>query len=294
LPGQEQRTDLPRAALYMASAGLLFAAMGVGIKLVSTELSNSMVVFFRNAVSVPVLLPWLLLQGRSGFRTRDLTGHVIRGLGGLLAMYCFFYAIAHLRLADAILLNQSVPLFLPLVGRVWLDEPVPEGLWRVLAVGFAGLVLVLRPGSSLFATASLVGLLSAAIGAVAQVSIRRLTRTEPPARIVFYFALIGALGAAPGTWMTWHTPAPRTWAILLVIGLLGALGQLAMTRAYANAPAAQVGPFIFVGPVLAGLFDWWLWSLPPDPLFVIGAVLVVAAAVLTLRLAPVREIVALD
>ena len=278
----------------MAAAGLLFAAMGVGIKLVSADLSNSMVVFFRNAVSVPVLLPWLLPQGPSAFRTRDLTGHVIRGLGGLLAMYCFFYAIAHLRLADAILLNQSVPLFLPLVGRVWLDEPVPEGLWSVLAVGFVGLVLVLRPGSSLFSAASLIGLLSAVIGAVAQVSIRRLTRTEPPVRIVFYFALIGSLGALPGTWLTWSAPSPHAWAILLVIGLLGALGQLAMTRAYANAPAAQVGPFIFVGPVLAGIFDWLLWSVLPDRLFVAGAGLVVAAAVLTLRLAPPREIVALD
>src|SRR5215470_61085 len=168
----------------MAAAGLLFAAMGVGIKLVSGELSNSTVVFFRNAVSVPVLLPWLLRQGPSAFHTRDLTGHAVRGIGGLVAMYCFFYAIAHLRLADAILLNQSVPLFLPLVGRVWLKEPVPEGLWAVLAVGFAGLVLVLRPGSSLFSAASLVGLLSAVIGALAQVSVRRLTRTEPAARIV--------------------------------------------------------------------------------------------------------------
>src|SRR5215470_12836092 len=146
----------------MAAAGLLFAAMGVGIKLVSGELSNSTVVFFRNAVSVPVLLPWLLRQGPSAFHTRDLTGHAVRGIGGLVAMYCFFYAIAHLRLADAILLNQSVPLFLPLVG-----------------------------------------LLSAVIGALAQVSVRRLTRTEPAARIVFYFALTGALGALPGTWLTW-------------------------------------------------------------------------------------------
>jgi len=267
----------------MISAGLLFAAMGAGVKLVSAELPNSMIVFFRNAVSLPVLLPWLWPQGRAALRTSDLTGHVVRGLGGLAAMYCFFYAIAHLRLADAILLNQSVPLFLPLVGRVWLGEPVPDRLWSVLVLGFGGIALVLRPGSSLFSPASLMGLLSAILGAVAQVSIRRLTRTEPPARIVFYFALIGALGAAPWALAAWRPPTALTWIILLGVGFFGALGQLALTRAYAKAPVAQVGPFIFVGPVFAGLFDWWLWSVLPDRLFVSGAALVIIAAVLTLR-----------
>jgi drug/metabolite transporter (DMT)-like permease len=267
----------------MVAAGLLFAAMGASIKLASRELPNAMVVFFRNAVGLAVLLPWLLPGGREGLRTRDLRGHLARGLAGLAAMYCFFYAIAHLRLATAVLLNQSVPLFLPLVGRVWLGEAVPARLWRVLALGFAGILLVLRPGSELFGAASLIGLLSAMLGAVAQVGIRRLTRTEPAARIVFYFALIGTLGGAPAALAAWRPPSGPMGAILLVMGLLATLGQLEMTRAYASAPAAQVGPFIYVGPVFAGLFDWWIWGVLPDRLFLLGGLLVAVAAILTLR-----------
>jgi drug/metabolite transporter (DMT)-like permease len=71
--------------------------------------------------------------------------------------------------------------------------------------------------------------------------------------------------------------------VLLAVGGLATLGQLALTRAYAHAPAAQVGPFLYAGPVFAGLLDWWLWRALPDALFVAGAVLVVAAATLTLR-----------
>jgi drug/metabolite transporter (DMT)-like permease len=267
----------------MVAAGLLFAAMGAAIKLAARELPNAMVVFFRNAVGLAVLLPWLLPGGREGLRTRDLRGHLARGIAGLAAMYCFFYAIAHLRLATAVLLNQSVPLFLPLVGRVWLGERVPEGLWRVLALGFAGILLVLRPGTEIFAAASLVGLLSAMWGAVAQVGIRRLTRTEPAARIVLYFALIGTLGGLPAALLSWRQPSGAMWGILLVMGFLATLGQLSLTRAYANAPAAVVGPFIFVGPVFAGLFDWWIWGELPDRLFVLGGLLVAVSAVLTLR-----------
>jgi drug/metabolite transporter (DMT)-like permease len=267
----------------MVGAGLLFAAMGAAIKLASGELPNAMVVFFRNAVGLLVLVPWLLPGGREGLRTTDLRGHLARGLSGLAAMYCFFYAIAHLRLATAVLLNQSVPLFLPLVGYVWLGETVPARLWRVLALGFVGIVLVLRPGSELFATASLVGLASAILGAVAQVGIRRLTRTEPSSRIVFYFALIGTLGGLPAAAAEWRAPSGTMWMVLLGMGLLATLGQLSLTNAYANAPAALVGPFIYVGPIFAGLFDWWIWRALPDRLFVVGAVIVVMAAVLTLR-----------
>jgi drug/metabolite transporter (DMT)-like permease len=267
----------------MVAAGLLFSAMGAAIKLASRDLPNAMVVFFRNAVGLAMLLPWLLPGGREGLRTRDVRGHLVRGLSGLAAMYCFFYAIAHLRLADAVLLNQSVPLFLPMVGRVWLGEKVPPGLWRVLALGFAGLLLVLKPGSELFALASLVGLASAMLGAVAQVGIRRLTRTEPVERIVFYFALIGSLGGAPAALAAWRPITGGMWIVLLAMGFFATLGQLSMTRAYAHAPAAVVGPFLFAGPIFAGLFDWWIWGVLPDRLFVLGALLVAVAAVLTLR-----------
>src|SRR5712691_4577375 len=104
--------DSRLGALFIVASAALFAAMGAGIKLASRELPNAMVVFFRNAVGLVVLLPWLLRDG-------------VRGLAGLAAMYCFFYAIANLRLADAVLLNQSVPLFLPLVGSLWLGESFP-------------------------------------------------------------------------------------------------------------------------------------------------------------------------
>ncbi len=267
----------------MVAAGLLFAAMGASIKLASRELPNAMVVFFRNAVGLLVLLPWLFPGGREGLRTRDVRGHLARGLAGLGAMYCFFYAIAHLRLADAVLLNQSVPLFLPLVGRVWLGETVPARLWRVLALGFIGILLVLKPGSELFSAASLFGLASAMLGAVAQVGIRRLTRTEPAARIVFYFALIGTLASAPAALAAWRPPTGTMWAIVLVMGFLATLGQLSLTRAYSHAPAARVGPFMYAGPIFAGLFDWSIWHVLPDRLFVLGALLVAVAAVLTLR-----------
>ena len=283
MPLRPPLQDIRRGALFMVASAALFAAMGAGIKLASRELPNAMVVFFRNAVGLGVLLPWLLRDGVRGLHTRDVPGHVVRGLAGLAAMYCFFYAIANLRLADAVLLNQSVPLFLPLVGSLWLGEAFPPRLYRVLALGLVGIMLILKPGTGLFTFAALVGLASAVLAAVAQVGIRRLTLTEPVTRIVFYFGLIGSLASAIPAAMAWRRPSPPLWGVLLTIGVCATFGQLALTRAYAHAPVAQVGPFIYAGPVFAGFLDWWIWNTLPDTLFVLGAGLVVLAAVLMLR-----------
>jgi drug/metabolite transporter (DMT)-like permease len=200
------------------------------------------------------------------------------------AVACYFYAIARLRLADAVLLNQSMPLFIPLVERAWLGERVPGRLWGALGLGFAGLLLILRPGSGVFQPAALVGLASAVLASVAQVGIRRLTRTEPLTRIIFYFGLVASAVALPPAVYWWTNPSPRTWAVLLLMGAFATVGQLTLVRAYYHAPAARVGPFLYAGPVFAGLLDWLIWGRLPDALFVAGAAVVMASATLALRL----------
>jgi drug/metabolite transporter (DMT)-like permease len=276
--------DLRRGAVLMIVSALLFASMAAAVGVISRQLPNAPIVFFRHFLMLLFLLPWVVREGRGALRTDDLPGHLVRGLTGVSAVACYFYAIARLRLADAVLLNQSMPLFIPLVERAWLGEPIPRRLSRVLLMGFAGLVLILRPGSGLFDPAALVGLASAALASVAQVSIRRLTRSEPVMRIVVYFGLIASVAAAPPAVLTWREPSAKTWALLLLMGVFATVGQLALTRSYFYAPASQVGPFLYVGPVFAGLLDWVIWDRLPDLFSVTGAVLVVVAATLALRI----------
>ena len=279
-----RRTELGRAGLYMIGAALLFAAMGAGVKAASRELPSAMVVFFRNAVGFLTLLPWLARGGLANLRTVHFREHVVRGIAGLFAMSCFFYAIAHMRLADAMLLYQSVPLFLPFVEALWLGETVPAREWWPIGTGFVGLLLILKPGTGLFEPAAIVGVASALFAAVAQVGIRRLTRTEPSTRIVFYFAVIATAVSAVPLLVAWVTPSPRLWGVLVVMGTLATFGQLCLTQAYAFAPAARVGPFIYTGVVFASLIDWLLWGTLPDRYSVVGAFVVVGAAVLALRM----------
>ena len=277
-------TDLRRGAFYMVASAVLFASMAAAVRVAARELPNAPIVFFRHFIMLVFLLPWLFREGRHALDTEDMPGHLVRGLAGVSAVACYFYAIARLRLADAVLLNQSMPLFIPLVERSWLGERIPGRLWGVLALGFAGLLLILRPGTGVFEPAALVGVASAVLASVSQVGIRRLVRTEPVTRIVFYFGLVASVVALPPAVYWWKSPSPATWAVLLLMGVFATVGQLTLTRAYVHAPAAQVGPFLYAGPVFAGFLDWLVWNRLPDALFVVGAAVVVAAATLALRL----------
>lgn len=274
---------LRRGALLMVASSLLFAAMGAIIKTVSRELPNEMVVFFRSAFGLLALAPWLARQGVHGLATHHFPQHLVRGLAGLAAMYCFFYAIAHMRLAEATLLNYTTPLFIPLIALVWLGESVPRRLWGVLAIGFVGLILILKPGLALFRPVALIGLASGILAAFAMASIRKLTRTESTLRIVFYFTVIStAVSAVPLAW-SWTTPPAELWGLLIATGALASAAQLLMTRAYAQAPAAQIGPFVYTIVVFAGLIGWVLWDEVPDSLSLAGVTLVCLAGILTIR-----------
>ncbi len=275
-------TNLPRAAGFMVAAAFLFALMSVMVKVLAHSLPNAMVVFLRSSLSLLVLLPPLLARGLGPLYTVHLREHVVRGTVGMAAMYCFFFVIGKLGLAEALLLNYSLPLFIPLVERAWLGEPVPRGIWKPLAIGMLGLILILKPGLGLFQPAAMVGVLGALFAATAQVGVRRLTLTESVTKIVFYFSICSTvIGLGPALF-AWVTPTASSIPIILAMVAAGTVAQLMMTRAYQLAPAAQVGPFIYGSVAFAALFDWAIFSRHPDGLSSFGTALVVAAGILAL------------
>ena len=277
--------NLRRGALLMIVSGLLFSATGALVKYISAHLPSEMVVFFRSAMGLLTLLPWVWRHGFHQLKTKRLRGHLLRGLAGVTAMYCYFFTIGHLSLAEAVLLNYSTPLFIPFIAALWLGEKFSARLWVAISTGFAGILLILKPGLALFTPVSLIGVASGMFAALAMVSIRRLTRSEPTLRIVFYFsAVCTAVSAVPLLWR-WQTPEPGLWILLMLVGAVASLAQWFLTRAYAHAPAAQVGPFTYSTVVFAAAIGWLFWGEVLDVLSFAGALLVCLAGILTIRLA---------
>src|SRR5215469_533364 len=272
-----------RGALYIIGSAVAFSTLAAVVRHLSARLPDSTLVFWRSLFSLIFLTPWLLKLSVRHLKSERMHLHVMRAVSGLLSMYFLFSALGHLHIGEAMLLNQTATLFVPFLGALLLREPVAAKVRWAILIGFAGVLLVLHPGRGIASWPALVGLASGLTAAFSVVTIRYSSRTEPPTRIVFYFCLYGTLGSAlPLPWI-WVTPAPADLPLLVAMGALATLGQLLMTRGYALAPAAQIGPFTFSSIVFGVVYGWALWGETPGLTFWCGALLIVCGGILALR-----------
>ena len=275
--------NVVQGALLILFSELMFASMGATVKAAATlGLSNEMLVFMRNLLGLFIIAPILLRYGVKEFKTEVYPLHLLRAVLGLAAMYCFFYVLAELALADAMLLKMTAPIFMPLIALLWLRERVGQLAIFAIPLGLVGVALVLKPDGELNWVA-LIGLLGGLLAAMAKVTVRRLGHSESSSRIVFYFALNATvLSALPLLW-AWQIPSPTEWGLLLLLGLFGTAGQLMLSRGYAVAPAARVSPFTYFSVIFGAAYGYLFWNETLDWLFIAGALLIAVAGVMAAR-----------
>jgi drug/metabolite transporter (DMT)-like permease len=270
-----------RGAALLALSALLFSLMGVFVREASLTVGNEVIVFFRNLVGVLFFLPLVLAKGFGPLKTSRPLTHLKRTGYGLGAMYCFFYAIAHLPLADAMLFTYSAPVFTPVLAWLWLKEPLTRRMLALSLLGLIGVLLVSKPSGALFSPMSLVGLAASLLAASAFVSIREMSDSEPSYRIVFYFAFFSAsLSAIPLGW-AWQPLDGHQLTLLLAAGMFAAVAQFAMSRAYSLAPPGLIGPVAYSAIVFSGIIAWLLWNETPGPSSFVGAALIFCASTLS-------------
>ena len=275
-------------SLWMLAAGLAFALMGVFVKVASAHFATAELVLWRALVQMAVA--WALLRhARLPVRTPRLGMHVHRGVAGFVSLFMFFHALTELPVATAMTLNYSSPLFLAILLAVLARERPGWKLVGTVLLGFVGVVLLLRPT---FAAdlwwPGLIGLASGAMSAVAYWNVRQLVRAnEPESRVVFYFGLFALAGAL--VWMApqrWHAPSADTWWMLAGVGGLGALGQVAMTRAYGQGSTLVTAALSYSGIVFSSVIGIaWFGDLLSRPAW-LGIALIVAAGILAVHLRP--------
>ncbi|CCQ53614.1 MULTISPECIES: DMT family transporter [Crocosphaera] len=275
--------NIVRGAFFIVTAEVSFALSAALIKLVSDSLPNQSIVFFRNLFGLLILTPLLLNAGENILKTNRLHLHLFRSGIGMGAMYCFFYALANLPLADSMLIKSTIPLIIPFISLAWLKESISKRIIVAGLLGFIGVFVILNPDGNNTNWAILVALSSSLMAALAFVTVRQLSSTEPPLRIVTYFAIVGLIiSAIPLTW-TWQTPTFQQCVMLLGVGLTTTIGQLLLTRGYQNAPASSVGIFTYTSVPFGTFLGWLFWQELLEPEFYLGAILIILAGVLVLR-----------
>lgn len=259
---------------------LLLGTMGALIKLGETRGAGLVeMMFFRQLCALPVVVGWLAATGTlGGIRTQRLGAHARRTAAGLIGMAATFGSLHLLPLAEATTLQFTAPLFATLLGALWLREPTGIHRWAAVLVGFAGILVITRPGGAAIPlTGALVGLFSAFMIAVISVLLRQIGRTESAGTTVFWFSAMSVPPLALWWLLDYRDHDLGTWAVLVAIGLAGGAGQIALTAALRFAPIAVIVPMDYSSLAWATLYGWLLFGQVPSDSVWIGAPLLIAS-----------------
>jgi len=280
---------LPANFAWVAFAllsAISFALMATCVRVVSGDLPQSEVVFFRNFMALLLLLP-LLRHHHVSLKTKKFHLHLLRAGSGLGAMYCYFYALKHLHLADALLLNYTSPIFIAVLAVLWLKEDWTLKRRLALAISVVGLAFLFHPSANVFSIPGLFGLISGALAGLALTTVKQLSNSDDPISIVVWFALLSSIvSAIPMFWSFEWPQGPTVWFWLLAVGIFGSLGQLGLTWAYQRAPVTQVAPLGYTGLIFASIIGFLFWDELPDMIGLWGMILISAAGIIVAREKP--------
>ena len=262
--------------LWMLVAQLLFFGGNAAAKYLAETYPVPLVAWARLAFQLLLLVP-LLPRLRPLLATRRPGMQVVRAVFLVVSTGLFYLAIHILPLTDASAILYLAPLLITALSMPLLGERVGVWQWVAVAVGFAGALIVIRPGTDLLQPTLVIPFAAALVFAFVQISSRSLGRTDPPMTTFVYTTIVAALLASAAVPFFWITPTVEGWVTMAAIGLLSGGGQFAMIKAFAWAPAAVVAPFNYTGLVWAALFGFLVFSEVPDVWTVLGAALIIAS-----------------
>ncbi|MDF0602109.1 DMT family transporter [Psychromarinibacter sp. C21-152] len=263
-----------RGIVFMCLSTLFATMMHGLVRVVGQDLPAFEVAFFRNLFGLLILSPLLWQSRFRVLRTERVGLHALRGLANVLAMFLFFSSLTMIPLARVSALNFTAPIFMALMSIVFLGERFRFYRWAAIFAGFAGVLIILRPGFDVIDAGSLLVVASAAFWAVAMVFIKMLSRTESSLTIVAWMGITMCLFSfGPALWV-WQTPTLEQLLLLMLVGFCGTVAQMAISQSLKVADPTAVLPFDFLKLIWATLIGVLFFAEVPDAFTWIGAAVI--------------------
>ncbi len=272
-------SDRPVLGIALMLAGIAaFAVMDATVKWLTADYPVPQVIALRSWFGLPLLCLLAFFEGGlPALKTRRPLVHVGRYALVLALSFSFFWALSQMKLVDAVAITFAAPIFIAALSVPLLKEPVGPRRWAAIAVGFCGVLIMLRPGMGVFQWAALVVLGSAVVYALLMITTRAFKSTESTAALMFYpqlgMSLTGIVFAPP----FWVTPGLGDLGLFALAGAFGSLGIMCLTHAFRLAPVATISPFEYSALIWATLLGFLLWGELPDTLTLAGAIVVISS-----------------
>lgn len=273
-----------QAAIWMISGAAVFATMN-GVVRYTADLGMHpfQIAFLRSIFALPFVLPFLWKGGLAGLKTKRPVLYLFRGTIGALALLSFIYAISYAPLAEVTATTFAAPLFATAGSALFLRETVRLRRWSAVIIGFLGVLIIVQPGTGSMDTGTMAAIAAACFFAASALMVKALTGTDPVKRIVFWTTLMMTIGSAPAAALYWVPMTWEFWALGIVLGAFGVVGQTSLAKAFEAADASVVMPLDYVRLPFAALVGWVAFSEPVEAMTWLGAAVIVGSALYITR-----------
>jgi drug/metabolite transporter (DMT)-like permease len=267
-----------QGALWLVSGGFIFTSTSAMIRLLSAQVESVQTAFFRAALSVILLLPMIAAGRVKPWHSKRIVGHFWRTAMGTGSMVLGFYAVSMLPLADATAIAFSQPLFSFVVAALVLGEKVRWRRWSATVIGFAGVLIMVRPGEGSLQLGALVALANAAAVSLSILLVRRLSDSETPLMILTQFAIFSTILLTVPAILVWRWPDLWGWVLAVGIALSATVGQYFWVQAFKAGEMSAVAPFEYMRLPFAVFVGWLIWGEMPVIWTYLGASIVIGSA----------------
>tara|TARA_R110002072_G_scaffold97825_2_gene215196 strand:+ start:537 stop:1478 length:942 start_codon:yes stop_codon:yes gene_type:complete len=273
-----------KGVLIAVFSMFLFSSAHTSVRVLSDTMSTFEIVFWRMAVSMAMLLPWYAWKGLHLLKTRRPAMHALRAVVNFSGMILWFYAISIVPLGKAVAIHFTLPLFLLLFAVIFLGERIGPRRIAATAVGFAGAMIVMRPGAVEIGWPELMILASAALYGGTVVFLKFMVKTETPLALTFYTnAFIFLFCLPPAIWF-WVGPGVDDIVPILIVGVMGTFAPFLYTTALRMADASLIGPTDFLRlPISAGFAFVLFGEVPVVWVWVGGGIIFLSTWYITAR-----------
>lgn len=275
--------DNVRGAAWVVASCVLLVTMSMLVKLAGARLDGLQLGFIRACFALVFVLPVAFAAGPQVFRTNRPGLHLARGLAGSIGMLCGFFALTRMPLADVTAIGFTQPLFLIVLAALVLGETVRARRWTATAIGFVGVLIMLRPGDGVLDLVALVALVGALAAGVVKLLVKRLSVSEAPLTIMVYLAVIQLVVSAIPAALVWRSPGLFELALMALAAVCSSFGQFCFIRGYRIGEASALAPFEYARLPLAALYGLLLFGETLSPYTLAGAGLIVCSTLYIAR-----------